>query len=129
MEKENSKRTRRVIFRVTPQEYTQIERRYKASTCNKLSDFIRHCLLEKPLVTIYRNAAQDDQLIEMARLRQELNAIGNNFNQAVKRLHTLEGLPEFRTWLMTFEVEKHTLYNKIEGIKQHVQKVSESWLR
>ncbi|SFS61882.1 plasmid mobilization protein [Mucilaginibacter polytrichastri] len=129
MENESSNRTRRVIFRLTPEEYAKIERKAKASTCNKLSDYLRHCLFEKPVVTVYRNGSADDFITETGRLCSELNAIGNNFNQVVKRLHTLPQAVEFKGWLMTFEIEKRTLFNKIEEIKNHIQKVSESWLR
>jgi len=129
MENENSNRTKRIIFRVSPEEYKKIEHKSKASTCASLSDYLRYCVFGKPVVTVYRNGSKDDYLAEMGRLRQELNAIGNNFNQAVKRLHTLHQLPEFRNWLMVFEVEKRTLYNKIDSIKEHIQKLSESWLR
>ena len=129
MENENSNRTKRVIFRMSPEEYQKIERKSNASTCKNLSDYLRHCLFEKPVVSVYRNGSKDDYLIEMGRLRQELNAIGNNYNQVVKRLHTINDLAEFRSWLRVFEVEKRTLSNKIESIKDHVQKMSESWLR
>ncbi|MFP9097900.1 plasmid mobilization protein [Flavobacterium sp. RHBU_24] len=129
MENEDSNRTKRIIFRVSPEEYKKIERKSRASTCASLSDYLRYCVFDKPVVTVYRNGSKDDYLAEMGRLRQELNAIGNNFNQAVKRLHTLHQLPEFRNWLMAFEVEKRTLYNKIDSIKEHLQKLSESWLQ
>ena len=31
--------------------------------------------------------------------KKELNAIGNNFNQAVHKLHLLDKIPEFRVWI------------------------------
>ncbi|TRW21933.1 plasmid mobilization relaxosome protein MobC [Flavobacterium zepuense] len=129
MKNENSNRTKRIIFRMSPEEYQKIERRSNASTCKNLSDYLRHCLFDKPIVTVYRDGTKDDYLAEMGKLRQELNAVGNNFNQVVKRLHTIDELPEFRNWLMVFEVEKRTLSNKIDSIKEHILKLSESWLR
>jgi hypothetical protein len=129
MERENSNRSRIVGMRFTPEEYAAITKKWQASTCKKLSDYLRHCLLEKPIVTTYRNSSADDFILEMGKLRTELNAIGNNFNQAVKRLHTLKDVSQLRTMLAIFEVEKRTMFNKVEEIKNHVQKVSESWLR
>jgi len=49
-----------------------------------------------PIVTTYRNQSFDDYMAKMIRLRNELNGIGNNFNQAVKKLHTLHQIVEFR---------------------------------
>jgi hypothetical protein len=68
-------------------------------------------------------------MAEMMLLRNELNHIGNNFNQAVKRLHTLNQITEFRNWLIAWEVEKKTPFNKVDEIKKHVQKIAESWLQ
>jgi len=129
MGRENSNRTRIIGLRLTPTEYAKIERKWKASTCRKLSDYVRHNLFEKPVTSYYRNQSLDDFMAEMVLLRNELNHIGNNFNQAVKRLHTLNQIAEFKSWLIAWEVEKKTLFNKVDEIKKHVQKIAESWLQ
>lgn len=129
MERENSNRTRIIGLRLTPEEYAKIEKRWKASTCRKLSDYVRHNLFEKPVVSSYRNQSTDDFMAEMAQLRTELNHIGNNFNQAVKRLHTLSQIAEFKSWLIAYEVEKKTLFNKVDEVKKHIQKIAETWLQ
>lgn len=129
MGRENSNRTRIIGLRLTPSEYAKIEQKWKASTCRKLSDYVRHNLFEKPVTSYYRNQSLDEFMAEMVLLRNELNHIGNNFNQAVKRLHTLNQIDEFRSWLIAYEVEKKTLFNKVDEIKKHVQKIAESWLQ
>ena len=129
MGRENSNRTRIIGLRLTPAEYAKIERKWKARTCRKLSDYVRHNLFEKPVTSYYRNQSLDDFMAEMVLLRNELNHIGNNFNQAVKRLHTLNQIAEFRSWLIAYEVEKKTLFNKVDEIKKHIQKIAESWLQ
>ena len=112
MGRENSNRTRIIGLRLTPTEYAKIERKWKASTCRKLSDYVRHNLFEKPVTSYYRNQSLDDFMAEMVLLRNELNHIGNNFNQAVKRLHTLNQIAEFKSWLIAWEVENKTLFFK-----------------
>jgi hypothetical protein len=129
MGRENSNRTRIIGLRLTPVEYAKVERKWKASTCRKLSDYVRHNLFEKPVTSYYRNQSLDEFMAEMVLLRNELNHIGNNFNQAVKRLHTLNQIAEFKSWLIAYEVEKKTLFNKVDEIKKHVQKIAESWLQ
>ena len=129
MGSENSNRTRIIGLRLTPAEYAKIEQKWKASTCRKLSDYVRRNLFDKPVVTTYRNRSQDDTLTELTRLRNELNAVGNNFNQAVKRLHTLQQIPEFKNWLVTWEVEKKILFNKMDEVKNNVRKILEAWLQ
>lgn len=54
-------------------------------------------MLLSQLVTLtYRGQSPDDFMAAMMRLRTELNCLGINFNQAVKRLHTLEHIAAFR---------------------------------
>lgn len=129
MEEEKAGRSRIIGLRLTPAEYSKIEKKWKASTCRKLSEYVRDLLFGKPVVTTYRNQSMDDFMAEAARLKKELNAIGNNFNQTVKRLHTLQNIPEFRSWLMAYEVEKKILFNKVDEVKNFLQKMAESWLQ
>ncbi|MCL6219002.1 plasmid mobilization protein [Zunongwangia pacifica] len=129
MEGKKSNRTRIVGLRLTPDEYEKIEKKWQNSTCRKLSEYVRRSLFEKPIVTTYRNQSVDDFMAEMAQLRKELNHVGNNFNQAVKKLHTLQKITEFKSWLITYEVEKRTLFNKVDEIKNHIQKMAEKWLQ
>jgi hypothetical protein len=129
MGRENSNRTRIIGLRLTPAEYAKIERKWKMSNCRKLSDYVRHNLFEKPVTSYYRNQSLDEFMAEMVLLRNELNHIGNNFNQAIKRLHSLNQIAEFKSWLIVWEVEKKTLFNKVDEIKKHIQKIAESWLQ
>ncbi len=129
MEKGNSNRTRRVTLRLTEKEYAKIERKWKGSTCRKLSEYIRKHLFSKPITTYYRNQSLDEFMNEMIRLRNELHAIGNNINQAVKKLHTLQQISEFKNWIITNEIQQKILLNKEEEIKKHIQKITEKWLQ
>ncbi len=129
MEQEQTNRSRIIGLRLTPKEYEQVEKKWKASTSRKLSDYVRRSIFEKPIVTTYRNQSFDDFMAEAIKLRNELNGIGNNFNQAVKKLHTLHQIPEFRDWLISYELEKKVLLNKVDEIKNHIQKIGEKWLQ
>jgi hypothetical protein len=129
MERENSNRTRIVGLRFTPEEYAKMERKWKSSTCRKLSDYIRKHLFDKPITTNYRNQSVDEFMLEIIRLRSELSALGNNFNQAVKKLHTLQQIPEFKHWIISAELEEKILLNKVEEIKNYIQKMAEKWLQ
>ncbi len=48
---------------------------------------MREVVLQKPVLINFRNQSADDFLKDMLGLKKELNAIGNNFNQAVHKLH------------------------------------------
>ena len=53
----------------------------------------------------------------MIPIKNELNSIGKNFNQAVKKLHTLNQISEFKIWLIMHERDIKTGLQKIEEIK------------
>ena len=129
MEAENSNKTRTIGLRLTPEEYANIERKWKASTCQKLSDYVRKHIFDKSIVTTYINQSLDDFMEETIVLHNELNAIGTNINQAVQKLHTLQQNPEFRNWIISFDLDKKILFNKVEEIKKHIQKISDKWLQ
>ena len=76
---------------------------------------------------LMRNQSLDDFMAEMIELRKELHAIGNNFNQAVHRLHILEKIPEFSSWILMNENDKKKLLNKVEEIKNRINQFAEKW--
>lgn len=80
MEKGKTNRTKWVHIRLTADEYRKLQKQFQKTTCRKLSEYIRHCLFDKPVVTTYRNASLDDFMEEMSQLQGELNHIGNNYN-------------------------------------------------
>lgn len=129
MEEQNNNRTRWLHLRLSPDEYQKICNKFSKSSCRKLSEYTRKILLDKPITTNYRNQSLDEFMAEIIRLRTELNGIGNNFNQAVKKLHTLQQISEFKNWIISSELEKKILLNKVEEIKKNIQKMAEKWLQ
>jgi hypothetical protein len=127
MNEKNTNRTRVVTFRLTTREYEKIEASFKTTTCRKLSDYMRYVLLEKKLTVFTRNKSMDDFMAELILLRNELNAIGNNYNQVVKRLHLLQTIPEFKTWLFINESAKENLVKKVDEIKLRINQFSDKW--
>ncbi|ABQ06667.1 mobilisation protein (MobC) [Flavobacterium johnsoniae] len=129
MERENSNRSRRITLRLTEKEYAKIESLFKASTCRKLSDYIRRHLFCRPITSTYRNQSLDDLMEETVVLSSELRAIGNNINQIARKVNTLKMIPDFKGHLYLFEVQRKKLSDKMEEISSHTQKISEQWLQ
>ena len=116
-------------IRLNEEDYNRINNKFSKSTCRKLSEYARRVLLDKAVTVNQRNQSLDDFMTEMIRLRNELNAIGNNFNQAVKKLHTLNQLTEFKTWLILNENNQKILVEKVDEIKSKINQISEKWLQ
>jgi hypothetical protein len=98
--KEKMNRAKVLQIRLSVDEFDSLNRRFSKTTCRKISEYARKILLGKPITVFSRNQSLDDFMLEMIQLRKELNFIGNNFNQAVRKLHTLEACSQFRTWIL-----------------------------
>lgn len=129
MKEQKINRTKWLHLRLSPEEYARLHGQFSKTTCRKLSEYGRKILLGKPVVVTYRNQSLDDFMSEMMRLRSELNSIGNNFNQAVKKLHTLHDTSEIKSWLLGYELEKQVLMNRVDQIKMSINKIADQWLQ
>lgn len=122
-------RKKMVVVRMNDAEFEQVEKFCKKSTERNLSSYLRKVSLQKPVTIKYRNVSADDFLLDMLNLKKELNAIGNNFNQAVHKLHLLDKIPEFRTWVQEYDGLQKVLINKVEEIKLRMNQLYEQWLQ
>lgn len=110
-------------------EYQRAEALRGESDCPSLSDYARKAVLGKPVVLCYRNESLDDFMKDMVRLRNDLKAIAGNFNQAVRRLHTLKHVPDIQQWILLNEEDKTRLSRQIETISTTIQQAYQLWSR
>lgn len=129
METENNNRKRRIYVRLTDKEFTTLESRCKNTACRSVSDYVRHCLFSRPITTITRDASADEAITQMGHLNRELNAIGSNFNQLVRKVNATSQATEIKGLLLLFDSQRKTLFSKIEEVKEQLQKLTEKWLR
>ena len=115
--KEKNKYTKRISIRLKEDEYMRLEKAYKASVYRKLSEYARQLLLERTVKMTYRNKSTDDLLPVLTGIKKDLNGIGNNFNQAVHRLHTLDTIPDIKKWVIINEASKKMLLQKVEEMR------------
>jgi hypothetical protein len=84
-------------------------------------------LLQKPVTIKVRNESADQYLDEMIGLKKELNAIGHNYNQLVKKLHTLNHDSEVRRWLTEHERIHNAILQQQEIIFLKVDQIYRKW--
>lgn len=126
---EREVRNKMMVVRMNEAEIDQLTKFQQRSTEKDTSSYLRKVALQKPVIVKYRNASADDFLLDMLSLKKELNAIGNNFNQAVHKLHLLDKIPEFRTWIQQYDGLHKTFIGKIEQINFKVNELYEQWLQ
>jgi hypothetical protein len=127
MENQDENRSKILLTRLKPSEYQSIYGAFTKTRFRKLSEYSRSILLNKPVVVIYRDKSMDDMLEELALLRKELNAIGNNLNQAVRQINSAHGQADGRLWLNLLSVIGSKVDPAIGQIKERMQNFSELW--
>jgi hypothetical protein len=105
----------------------QINGRFKATTSRKLSDYLRHVLLNGSVTIRTRNQSLDDFMAEMIQLRTQFQAVGNNLNQAVHKLHTFREAKEVLPWIIAYELQVKDFVKKVEEIKLRINQLADKW--
>ena len=127
MEDKKNNRSRLVGVRFKPEEYRILFDKCRLTTCRQLSEYIRRVLFERKITVYSRSKSLDEFMAEMIRLRNELSAIGKNLNQTVKKLNSLEQVPEIKMWVLFNDGSNKELHKKIEEIKSRINQFSDSW--
>src|SRR5687767_6472932 len=127
MKEKRKIRVKWLTVRLTEDEEKKLISFCQKTTSNSVSEYARDVLLRQPVIVRYRNQTADDFLEEMILLKRELNAIGNNFNQAVHRLHTLDHIPEIKTWAILNESSKKLFMKKVNEITEKMSQIYSQW--
>lgn len=122
-------RTQWLHLRLTEAEYQVIKNNFTQTTNRKLSDYARKMLLKKPMIGSYRDQTMEDLMSILVGLKNELNSIGNNYNQAVKKLHSLQQIADYKPWILQQEKDKEKLFLQMDFIKDCITKIAEKWLQ
>lgn len=127
--KEEDVRRKMIVVRMNEKEFTALEKLRASSTEKTVSNYLRKVALRRPVTIVYRNETADDFLNELIQLKRELHFIGHNFNQAVHKLHTLDRIPEFRTWIRQYETVHHQFLQKEDQIIARGNQIYQLWLQ
>lgn len=125
--KEN--RSRYLKVRLKPSELETLERLYKKTTFQTLSDYGRAMILGEPVIVIYRDRSTDELMEELALLRRELSAIGNNLNQAVRNINQQHGHVDSRLWMQLLTVINGKVEPAITQIRDRITETASLWLQ
>ena len=129
MKEANPIRSQILTVRFNQEERQKLNRLCCKAQCNSLSEYARDVLLKEPVTIKYRNQSADEFLEEMILLKKELNAIGNNFNQAVHKLHMLDHDSQIKAWAILNEASKKLFMKKVDEIKEKMNQIYELWLQ
>ncbi len=116
-----------LTIRLNEDEEKKLDNFFNRSKSSSLSEYARDVLLQSPVIVTYRNQTADDFLAEMILLKNELNAIGKNFNQAVHKLHTLDHDAQIKAWADSHEKARQLFMKKADEIKEKINEIYQQW--
>lgn len=129
MKEPQIKRTRIVGVRFTIEEFQKLQDKSRNSTRPQLSEFIRRCVFDKPIVIKHRNQSLDEFMAMLMELRKELNAIGNNFNQSVRQINTFKDVQSTQNFAQAYAADRDNLFNRVERIEERIHRIADLWLQ
>ena len=80
--------THPILFRVSQAEFERLQAYCRESDCPSIGEALRRLLQGKPITLFHRDRSLEAPLEELARIRQELRAIGVNINQLLRYFHS-----------------------------------------
>lgn len=104
-----------------------LERKYKKTTSRCLSEYARALLLGKPVTLLNRDRSMDEILEQLLLLRRELNAVGNNLNQAVRQINSAHGSINDHMLSNLLQVINGRLEPSIVEIKERMTQYAVLW--
>ena len=114
--KDKSKRQKLIHLRVTEDEYTKLQDAFRGTTCRIFSDYLRTVLLHQPITVYYRNRTADEFVTVAIQLKNEMNGIGKNFNQVVRKINVTHSDDEFAIYLFDLRVQLDEAEKKTKEI-------------
>ncbi|QEH39464.1 plasmid mobilization relaxosome protein MobC [Chitinophaga sp. XS-30] len=118
-------RDRWLTVRLTQEELERLRRQQAQTAYARMADYIRVLIFQKPVKVFSRDKSVDELMEELILLRTELNALGNNFNQVVRRINSLPFPPEIL--LQVANSLQVQLLEKLAGIQARIDQVAERW--
>jgi hypothetical protein len=103
--KDKNKPQKWIHLRVTEEEHTKLRDAFQATTCRIFSDYLRTVLLHQPITVYYRSRTADDFVSVAIQLKNEMNCIGRNFNQVVRKINVAHSDDEFALYLFDLRVQ------------------------
>ncbi len=118
----------RVETRITEQKFAELSELLQKSSCRNMSELLRSILENRKIVIKTYDHSLDKIMEQLSGVRKELNAIGVNINQAVRKLNC-ENSAESRLF-QTLEIAR--LYQqtdlKVSELFTIISNLSELWL-
>ena len=116
-----------ILFRVSKAEYERLQAYCQDSDCPSIGEALRRLLQGKPITLFHRDRSLDAPLEELARIRQELRAIGVNINQLLRYFHSTQHSTEHRLLAEQALGQYRQVESKVSLLLTLISQLSAKW--
>lgn len=120
-------RNKWVTVRMNQAEFELLEKNRLRTTEKNNSNYLRKLALQQPVTKLTRNQSMDEATTAIIQLKKEINFIGHNLNQIVHKLHTLDRIPEFRSWAQQYENTRERILTDTTNLLLHAHQILSQW--
>ncbi len=119
----------RYVFRLNAEENAQFLKQFDVSEVLTKAEFIRAILFEREIRVVKIDKSAHDFYAKLTDIHSQIRAVGVNYNQAVKALHT--NFTKKRAQFLLLKLEKYTvaLIAILEKNTCLIKNFEEQWLR
>lgn len=129
MKDKNNNRDKWLHVRLTTAEHDKIINGFKSTTEVKISAYIRKLILAKPMIKGVKNVTLTEIVALLKQYQRDLNGVANNFNQAIKKLHTSKDDNSILGLLLTLKLDEKKVVVAMEELQSIINKTTEKWLQ
>ena len=119
----NTRRSRRLLVRLTMDEYDRLNKKYRSTTYRTLSEYHRALLLQLPVSVHFRNQSLDEFLPIAIAIKDDLNACVKDFSEAVVKIGGLSANGGMGAEPGYYDLVQFSLLQKVEEIKSMLIKI------
>lgn len=118
-----------ITVRVSKRFFDGLEEKRKKTNCQNVSEMVRAILYKERIMFYYSDASLNAAAIELARIRKELNQIGNNINQITRSFHSADPGSQRMFHALRVAEEYKTVESKVEKLLIIVSELGKKWLQ
>lgn len=84
-------------------------------------------IFRQPITLYTRNRSLDECIAELILIRTELQAIGKNYNQVVRKFHATASNQEAHSWALLLQQQHQLFLKKMEQIQEKMNQLNDIW--
>lgn len=123
------KLVRKITIRVSDPFYQKMGKWLGQSNCQSMAELARSIIYKEKITWYHRDSKLDATAIELAGIRKELNAIGNNINQITRHFHAAPDPDKKAFHALKVSEEYKKVGAKVDRLLDMVGEISKIWLQ